>query len=165
MDRIRLNIQTITNNLQQHINPNFNFNFNNFIINNNHHAQYTAGRNNIKSINTGFLSFDFDRLGIHDGSNQLIGSSIGDYTKLLVPLMQNLPKISQPFLNVDLIEQFSNRDNCWMSKSKCCYVSHEFLMNVLFLSYGVEKNQKQKICYIIKGEDPMYTYYWEITPS
>ena len=79
--------------------------------------------------------------------------------------MQNLSKLSQPFLNVDLIEQFSNHDNCWMSKSKCCYVSHEFLMNVLLLSYGVEKNQKQKIYYVIKSEGPMYTYYWEITPS
>ncbi len=165
MDRIRLNIQTTTNNLQQHINLNFNFSFNNFIINNNHQAQYTAGRNNIKSINSGFLSFDFDRLGIHDGSNQLIGSSIGDYTKLLVPLMQNLSKLSQPFLNVDLIEQFSNQDNCWMPKSKCCYVSDKFLMSVLLLSYGVEKNQKQKIYYVIKSEGPMYTYYWEITPS
>ncbi len=79
--------------------------------------------------------------------------------------MQNLSKLSQPFLNVDLIEQFSNQDNCWMPKSKCCYVSHKFLMNVLLLSYGVEKNQKQKIYYVIKSEGPMYTYYWEITPS
>ncbi|ODQ59082.1 hypothetical protein WICANDRAFT_79615 [Wickerhamomyces anomalus NRRL Y-366-8] len=170
MDRIRLNIQTTnrqaqpqttSNNLQQHTN----FIINNFNSNNNHHVQYTAARNNIKSVNNSFYLSYFKRLGIHDGSIQLIGSSIGDYTKLLIPLMQNLSKSSQPFLNFDLIEQFPNQDNCWMPKSNCCYVSHEFLMNVLLLSNVVEKDQRQKICHPMKSDRPDHTYYWELTPS